>query len=542
MDLVFEGHRTHAGDFMIHRSPSYAKPASRDFSDEPPELPLWPASEFRYLRFSPDSKILWCGAGLPGAYAWSLEAKAPFATIGSEFFGALVSRMNLDSQGRLLFDSSAYDPNSGKKLEQTPWSDLEAAEGDLGVEYSRGQSPVVWNLRSKQQVAKLPAGHYGQFAISREGSRVSAVRDDGSVVLFEVATGNAAREMGEARSAAFTPDGRLVLARKDGSIEWGSGRWQVGPSSIQDIRLSQNGELAAIECDHEVAVYRAKSRTKILSVPKTGGVDVAFSVNDNLFAVLVDGEPRVYDLSTGRERGRLFGCLAGEQVKFDSASKLRVSSKGHAVIWDLNHCTVSPVNEQARSDVPTQIKASEHELKMLGPDGQLLGMVARENKSFRSDVRAISPVHRFLAEANDNYVDIYELPALKLRHKLGRQSAYSLAWSPDGSQLAVAAGWSSNLWDLDTGKLAGKLPSRFSVGVAYSPDGRWMAQGLTTDGSVTLWDLTANRAVATLASYGKEWIVLASDGRFDCSARAAPYHLKYDASKRCPGLLSQLLN
>jgi tRNA A-37 threonylcarbamoyl transferase component Bud32/DNA-binding beta-propeller fold protein YncE len=72
--------------------------------------------------------------------------------------------------------------------------------------------------------------------------------------------------------------------------------------------------------------------------------------------------------------------------------------------------------------------------------------------------------------------------------------AEAVAFSPDGSVLAAAAGNAVYLWNTATGTLIATLndPSRFSptpLSVAFSPDGKILAFG-DADGNAYLWDMS----------------------------------------------------
>ncbi|MCY4567163.1 MAG: T9SS type A sorting domain-containing protein [Candidatus Poribacteria bacterium] len=69
-------------------------------------------------------------------------------------------------------------------------------------------------------------------------------------------------------------------------------------------------------------------------------------------------------------------------------------------------------------------------------------------------------------------------------------SAYDVAFSPDGQTQASADGGEIRLWDVNTGRHIHTLEHTDAVwGVAFSPDGSTLASG-SSDGTVLLWDTT----------------------------------------------------
>jgi len=77
---------------------------------------------------------------------------------------------------------------------------------------------------------------------------------------------------------------------------------------------------------------------------------------------------------------------------------------------------------------------------------------------------------------------------------------FSVAFSPDGK--ALAAGYAAGvvrLWNVRTGGSSATFLTKDPVGsVAFCPDGKFLASDDTCDGTIRLWDVGAQRAVATL--------------------------------------------
>jgi len=68
----------------------------------------------------------------------------------------------------------------------------------------------------------------------------------------------------------------------------------------------------------------------------------------------------------------------------------------------------------------------------------------------------------------------------------GRDTITSLAFSPDGAQLATASA-TVVVMDVSTGRTCKRLTDQtVAYSVAFSPDGRSLAVGAT--GAITLWD------------------------------------------------------
>jgi hypothetical protein len=128
---------------------------------------------------------------------------------------------------------------------------------------------------------------------------------------------------------------------------------------------------------------------------------------------------------------------------------------------------------------------------------------------FSGQSAALSPDGRLVAipswGATDNFVALVDLSSGAVVGKLpGESSAWGLAFSPDGSTLAVGLFDPANtttLWDIKTRTKRLVLTGKSGVlSAAFSPDGRLLATGYNNNGSVALrlWDASNGNVVADL--------------------------------------------
>jgi WD40 repeat protein len=165
------------------------------------------------------------------------------------------------------------------------------------------------------------------------------------------------------------------------------------------------------------------------------------------------------------------------------------------------------------------------------PDGQLLGTfygeenldlcvwdfrrrtVVLRTTGVRGRCLAFSADSRTLAVGqHDGPVLIYDLPSTRCIRRLecGRLP-YSLAFSPDGRQLALCSTYTRNVQVLavDSGTVLQSLPHANSVlGLAWHPAGRLLATGCS-DHNIRLWDAATGTLRSTLVGHQGQVLAVA---------------------------------
>ncbi len=116
----------------------------------------------------------------------------------------------------------------------------------------------------------------------------------------------------------------------------------------------------------------------------------------------------------------------------------------------------------------------------------------------------LSPNGRYLAvETNTHTIDIWDIASGKRVSSIpfGATSPSAMAWSPDGSLLALGAPNASTVqvWNVATGKLVATFQDNDTslklVGaLAWSPNGKYLAESTTT---IHIWDVQSGKLVAT---------------------------------------------
>jgi RNA polymerase sigma factor (sigma-70 family) len=311
--------------------------------------------------------------------------------------------------------------------------------------------PLPVNVQVRLGTSRLRhGGWFTAMAYAPDGKTLATVAHDGTVRLWEAASGRALRVLGNERErripyaasrwlfcVAFSPDGK----------------WLAAGEHVQDQAV---GRL------HIWNLATGKEERRYLAHP--GGVHVVVFRPDSRMlasAGASDGKIRLWDPATGKElhvlgTGQSTNCLA-----FSPDGKTLASAGGQVIrLWDARDGTDQ---KQLRGHRDRITSIAFH------PDSKMLASVDLD--------RTI----RLWSVATGRQPCSWTAPGL----------IHSVAFSPDGKFLATGGSEPMVLWNAATGKEERRLrhPPGEVAALAFAPDGKTLATATTGERCLRLWDM-----------------------------------------------------
>ena len=380
-----------------------------------------------------------------------------------------------------------------------------------------------WEWHYLDQIRRAPLldikGHSGSImslAFSPDGRRIASASYDGTVKIFDSATGQELLTFrghkGMVMVAVFSPDGRRVASAGGDRVVriWDATTGQellthpVGV--VYGIAYRPDGRrIAFTRTDGTIRVWDVATDEEFLTIRGHSGhvTDVMYSPDGRRIASGgVDGTVRVWDAANGRELLALRGPKSGGRVLVAFSPDGRRIASADGMLSDLT--------------VKVWDATTGHELLNLRGHGSLIRGLA------------FSPDGRRIASASaDRMVKMWDaMTGQELFSLRGHGSIVAgVRFSPDGRRIASGGTNLRDLkvkvWDATTGQEAFTLRGHndFVHAVAYSPDGRHIASS-GHDRTVRVWDATTGQEVRTLLGHtGRiDDVAYSHDGRYLASA------------------------
>lgn len=453
------------------------------------------ASYTKSVAFSPDGAILAVAGNDGSTWLWQIATRRRVARLLGH--NGTVQSVAFSPDGRILVTCGndgtvrLWDARHHRQL----GAPLVHGRGSLyELTFSRdGRTLAVagkdhtlrlWNMATRHETADLSgdAGEAGEevngIAFSGDG-RTLAAATSGAVRLWDVSTRTAVGAMPvttPVSALAFSPDAKtLATADRGATIRLWNVRTQAMPpvsghtGSVNTVAYSPDGRtVATAGDDHTVQLWdlRTQRRTSRLTGHTRPVTYAAFSPDGRRLATTsLDGSVRLWDVATNRQTASVpVERDVYYSVSFTPDSQtLAIVGKG-VLLWDIRNGRPTPLPDLAKT--------------------------------------------QFSTPAGDG----------------GGPSAVEVAYSPDGTTLAVAAGDDVLLWDTASRRQIAKLTGHLSTitALAFSPDGTTLVTG-SSDQTARLWSTTTHTQIgSTLAGHDDSvhGVAFTHDGRVLATADA----------------------
>ena len=454
------------------------------------------------VSFSPDGSTLASGGGWGDntVKLWdvatrqniaTLEATSPFGSVSFSPDGSTLASGSHDNTVKLWDVATRQNIATLEGHRNNVNSVSFSPDGSTLASGSSDRTVKLWDVATRQNIATLEGHTYWVTSVSfsPDGSTLASGSWDKTIKLWDMATRRNIETLyskGEITSLAFSPDGKILAS---GSRKTSNDNAQVVLWDMQAILQSQPQALVKISGDNQQGVSgEALTNPFVVEVRNKNGVGLA-------------GFPVRFTVTAGD--GKLSGRFSVENATTDA------NGRAQSTLTLGDHPGTNTVEASvAGRKVAFNAVGVGTPAPPIGSDYQTwhlpAGAIARLGKGIIQEV-AFSPDGSLLAVASSFGIWLYDAATSReLALLLGHTSdVYSVSFSPDGSTLASGSRDNKvKLWDVATRRNIATLTGhRHWVNlVAFSPDGSTLASG-SWDNTVKLWDVATRRNVATLTGH-----------------------------------------
>jgi len=399
------------------------------------------------------------------------------------------------------------------------------------------------------------------LAISPDGDQVVSVGGDGSVLLWDTSTGQAATDI--------APD--AIRDKTASSVDWsGDGRWIAlgttdGGVIVWDVVASRIAAEMPMAAAGVVALAWSPDSRHLAGADETGAVTAWESGSWTAATLIADpGIERSNryqnDIAWSPDATRLVASGVDDKVAiiFDVAGEhppmelVSLFDSVRAVTWSAQDNLVAIAGAGGTISVHDpgdgaflssfDIEGDWIDTLAFSPDGSVLGSGGHDSQvrlfatdterqlgetlashiGWINDIAWTRDGSMIATASTDRTIRLWEVAQALVPLELDAHNAtvYDLSWSPDGTRLAtVGEDGSGFLWDAATGATLLELPGPQLGAVSWSPSGTQVATG-GDDGWIVVWDTESGDIVWEVEAHSAEVFAVAWSPQGDVIASA----------------------
>ena len=268
---------------------------------------------------------------------------------------------------------------------------------------------------------------------------------------------------------------------KDQVTRIGSSRIVVG-TVAQDLAVAPNGSKLAVTSPDHVLVYDLPDRKHARRIPHQDTKGLAFHPNSELLAAAADDGVRVWDSSCSTQLQHL-PDLGNWSLSYSSDGRYLASCSylsDEVIVWDF----------ERDEKVILQHAGTRYYDVAFSPTDDRLAAASFDSAEGAGKGAAV-------LWNLDQHSDTGKL--FHVGNAWGRQ----VAFSQDGRKLAVTTMRDLQLWDIESGNMEKRLSGKGVESVAFSPDGTQLASGSWL-GPVLVWDWRSGGEPITLKGHSSQ--------------------------------------
>ncbi|MEM6779462.1 MAG: WD40 repeat domain-containing serine/threonine protein kinase [Planctomycetota bacterium] len=413
------------------------------------------------------------------------------------------------------------------------WGITASTDGSI-VAAASTDKVLVWDMKSKVQIARLLIGHRAaNITISKDGRLITVSGFSNNVQIWDVARRRKITTLlgtSVMRTTSFSPDGDWIVAEDaEGDLHRFSTRQAASGLTWETRSMSQTSSMSlstedrlihAVDTD-TVETWDSQSQRRLRKTKINTSTDAIWPRFD--MALSSDGSQVAAPMSADASRVGIFDTTTGEVVGLLTGHRGRVvhvdvdqsgrrmmtvsadAGLHHVRLWDA----------QAFAKIRDFEPIHELVAATISPDGQLIAVADSGNKLivWRADsgdristidhpggITCLQFDHRgerlAASRRDDGEVHAWDLrKGESLFQRSGLQTPCGLAWSPSGRRLAVAAQETVHVLDASDGeqlialkknvRAAGTLG--YTACVIFSEDGLRIVANAAR-GEICVWD------------------------------------------------------